>query len=76
MGIATDMTKLGEEIIASYDMRVRAVGELVKDTHTTLKGFERDRTKMAAEQAKALDNFVKSLTKDVDGMLKKFRREH
>ena len=40
MPIATDMKNLGEEIIASYDMRVKAVGELVKDTHKMLKGFQ------------------------------------
>lgn len=80
MGIATEMKKLGDEIIASYDMRVRAadmrvkaVGELVQDTHTTLKGFGHDRTKMAAQQTKDLAAFMNGLSKDVHSLLKSAR---
>lgn len=73
MGIATDMTKLGEEIIASYDMRVKAIGEIVEDTHKTLEGFKRDRKKMAAQQVKDLADFTNGLSKDVHRLLKSAR---
>lgn len=49
MGIATDVKKLGEDIIASYDMRVKAIGQLVKDTHQMLKGFHTEHEEMADE---------------------------
>jgi ribulose bisphosphate carboxylase small subunit len=71
MGIATEMKKLSEGIIASYDMRVRAVGELVRDTRTTLNGFAGDRKKMSAQQAKDLADFTNGLSKNVHGLLKK-----
>ena len=37
MGIADDIKNLGEDIAGSYDMRVKAIGVLVKDTHKMLK---------------------------------------
>lgn len=70
MGIATDMKKIGEEIIASYDMRVKAVGELVTDTHKTLDGFAADRKKMGKQQAKDLAAFLNGLSKNVRNLLK------
>jgi len=76
MGIAEDMGRIAENIITSYDVRVKALGDLVADTHKTLKGFASDRKKMGAEQAKSLADFVKNLTKNVDGMLARFQREH
>jgi len=47
MGIADDIKNLGEDIAASYDMRVKAIGVLVKDTHKMLKGFRREHKEMA-----------------------------
>ncbi len=76
MTIAEDMKKLTENIIISNDVRVKTLGTLVADTHKTLKGFERDREKMAGEQAKSLGDFVKGLTKNVEDMLKRFQKEH
>jgi light-regulated signal transduction histidine kinase (bacteriophytochrome) len=73
MAIAEDMKKLTENIIISNDVRVKAVGELVADTHKTLNGFSMDRKKMAAQQAKDLAGFVNGLSKDVQGMLKSAR---
>lgn len=71
MAIAEDMKKLTENIMISSDVRVKAVGELVADTHKTLKGFAMDRKKMAAEQAKDLASFTNGLSKNVDNLLKK-----
>lgn len=76
MTIAEDMKKLTENIMTSHDVRVKALGTLVTDTHKTLKGFERDRKKMAVEQAKDLADFVKGLAKNVEDMLKMFERDH
>jgi len=76
MAIAEDMKKLAENIITSHDVRLKALGTLVTDTHKTLKGFERDRKKMAVEQAKDLADFVKGLAKNVENMLKGFEKNH
>jgi len=76
MGIATEMKRLSEDIIASYDMRVKAVGELVKDTHETLSGFAGDRKRMAAQQAKDLADFVNGLSKNVQSFLGEFQKGH
>ena len=71
MAIAEDMKRLTENIMISSDVRLKAVGELVADTHKTLKGFAADRKKMAAEQAKDLASFTNGLSKNVDNLLKK-----
>ena len=76
MGIAEDIKNLGEDIIASYDSRVKEIGTLVNDVHKKLKGFENDRKKMSAEQKKALSGFVRDLNKNVDTMIKEFNDAH
>ena len=76
MSIAADFKVLGEDILASYDTRVKAIGTIVSDVSKTLKGFAADRRKMAAEQTKALADFVADLTKNVGTMLSRFRKEH
>jgi len=70
MAIAEDMKKLTENIIISNDVRLKAVGQLVADTHETLNGFSTDRKKMAAQQAKDLADFMNGLSKNVQGLLK------
>jgi len=76
IAIAEDMKKLTENIIISNDVRLKAVGELVSETHKTLKGFAGDRKKMAAEQAKDLADFANGLSKNVQGFLKEFQKNH
>ncbi len=76
MGIASDMERLGEDIVASYNTRVKAIGTLVKDTHQTLKGFRAEREEMSANQAKTLSNFVADLSKNVGSMIKNLQNEH
>jgi light-regulated signal transduction histidine kinase (bacteriophytochrome) len=73
MAIAEDMKKLTENIIISNDVRLKAVGQLVADTHETLNGFSTGRKKMAAQQAKDLANFMNGLSKNVQSMLKSAR---
>ena len=55
MGIADDMKNLGEEIGASYDIRVKAIGVLVKDTNKMLKGFQKEHNGMAADLRAGLE---------------------
>jgi len=56
MSIANDLKVLGEDIVASYDTRVKAIGGLVRDTHGILKdardmiqGFHVENMEMAAK---------------------------
>ncbi len=73
MAIAEDMKNLTENIIISNDVRLKAVGQIVSDTHKTLNGFSMDRKKMAAQQAKDLSNFMNGLSKNMQSMLKSTR---
>jgi len=48
MGISDDMKKLREDIVSANDVRAKAIGVLVKDTHKMLKGFQAEHKEMAA----------------------------
>jgi uncharacterized protein YukE len=76
MGIADDIKNLGEDIAGSYDMRVKAIGVLVKDTHKMLKGFRREHKEMAgnlrggleqgeADRLKAFQSMMAEIQKGV-----------
>lgn len=69
MGIADDMMKITENIATSYDIRVRALDDLVHEARKTLERFASDRKKMSKEQLKALSNFVSDLTRSVGDLL-------
>ena len=47
MGIADGVKGITENIVASYDVRVKALKDLVVDTRKTIKGFAADRKKMS-----------------------------
>jgi len=64
MGIAGDVKNLAEDIVASYDARVKVIGTIVKDTRNTLKGFHAEHKEMSAKQAKDLADLVDDLTKN------------
>jgi len=49
MGIASEIKTLGEDIVASYDGRIKAIGVLVKDTHQMLKGFQTEHKEMSGK---------------------------
>lgn len=76
MTIAEDMKRITENIIISNDVRVKALGDIVADTHKTLRGFTADRKKMAAQQTKDLADFVNGLSKNVQSFLSKFQKDH
>jgi len=75
MAIGIDMKNLSEDIIASYDLRVKAIGELVSDVRKTLNSFAADRERMSIEQAKDLSDFVKGLSTSVEQMLEEFKKD-
>lgn len=60
MGIASDIKQLGEDIIDSYDVRVKAIGQLEGDVHKMLKGFQTEHKEMAAN----LNDFLAKGEKD------------
>ncbi len=74
--IAEDMKKMTEDILVSSGDRLKAVGDLVKETHQTLEGFSTDRKHMASQQGKDLTGFAKGLGKDVGDMLNGFKKNH
>ena len=76
MSIAEDMKKLTEDIVTSYDMRVKSIGTLVKDTHQMLKGFNSEHAEMAEKLSSDLAAFIAGLVKDTHQMLKGFDSEH
>ncbi len=76
MEIVESMRGTAENIIGSYNARVNALGDLVADTHKTLKGFASDRKKMAKEQAESLADFKNGLSESVGQMLKEFQESH
>ena len=85
MGIAESMKSLTEDILISYDTRVKALGGIVADTHKivadarkTVKGFATDRKKMSVEQAEVLGNYGKDLAENISNLLKEFgkNRKH
>jgi uncharacterized protein YukE len=75
MAISNDMKKLGEDIVAANDVRVKAIGVLVKDTHKMLKGFQAEHKEMATnlrgELAKGEENRLKDF-KATMAEIKKF----
>ena len=52
MGVGEDTKKLTEDILASYDLRVKEVRKLEKDTQSMLKEFQGEQKDMAAELKK------------------------
>ncbi len=77
MGIASDIKTLGEDIVASYDSRVKAIGTLVKDTHQMLKGFDAEHKEMAdkleADLAKGEEDRIKDFKPMMAGIQKEIK---
>lgn len=83
MEIANSMKGITEDIISSYNVRIRAFADLVSDTQKTLEGFASERKNFASErkerskeQAEMLSNFVEGLSKGTRDMMKGFRKDH
>lgn len=77
MGIAGDIKTLGEDIVASYDSRVKAIGTLVKDTHQMLKGFDAEHKEMSdklrADLAKGEEDRIKDFKPMMAGIQKEIK---
>lgn len=70
MKMAEDMKSMTKNIMAAYDHRVKAVGDIVDGTRATLKELAHDRRKLSEEQSKALADFTGELSGTITGMLK------
>lgn len=73
---ANEMKKLGEDIASSYDIRVSAVGDIIKETKSTLRNFHTERRHMSEELHSELEHFCKELADMTGKMLNGFHKEH
>ena len=64
-----NLKNLAEDIIASYDTRVRVVGEIVEDTHKMLDGFRERREEMSGNLKDVLAKFESLRKKDFNAMM-------
>jgi hypothetical protein len=76
MGIAGDIEKLGEDIVSSYDSRIKAIGTLVRDTHQMLKGFDAEHKEMSEKLSAELAKGEEDRIKEAAALLKKIQEEH
>ena len=65
-----NLKNLAEEIIVSYDARVRLVGEIVEDTHKTLDGFKEKRQEMSDNLREVLAKSESLRKKDFNAMMR------
>ena len=75
MGLADDMKILGEDIVASYGLRVKTIRELEKDTHDMLKGFQSEHKKMATDLKKTLAEGEADRLKETGNTMNQIRGE-
>ena len=64
-----NLKNLAEEIITSYDTRVRVVGEIVEDTHKMLDGFKEKRQEMSDNLREVLAKSESLRKKDFNAMM-------
>lgn len=64
-----NLKNLAEDIIASYDARVRVVGEIVEDTHQILDGFKEKRQEMSNNLQGVLAKSESLRKKDFNAMM-------
>lgn len=74
MEVANSMRDLTEHILTSYNVRTKALGDLVNDTRKTLGDFAEERKSMGQEQSKYLLDFTNNLSANVDEMLKGYHK--
>ena len=67
--VKNDLKNLAEDIIASYDMRARVVGEIVEDTHKTLDEFKEKREEMSENLREVLAKSESFRKKDFNAMM-------
>ncbi len=64
-----DLRALAEEIVASYEARVEAVGNIIDATHEMLEGYRNERQKVGIELKEILANGASLRRKDFDKMM-------
>lgn len=64
-----NLKSAAEDIIASYDMRVKVVGEIVEDTYKMLDGFREKREEMSENLREVLAKFESLRKKDFSAMM-------
>jgi nucleoid DNA-binding protein len=64
-----NLKNLAEEIIVSYDARVKMVGEIVEDTHKILDGFKEKRQEMSDNLREVLAKSESLRKKDFSAMM-------
>jgi len=55
MSISVEMKKIGEDIISSYKLRIKSVGEIVSETHHMLTDFQKEHKSMSDKLRKNLE---------------------
>ena len=73
MSIADEMKQLTEDIVASYDTRVKAIGTIVKDTRNMLKGFQTEHKEMSDNLKAGLAKGEKDRLGDFSAMMAKIQ---
>lgn len=74
MGISGSMMALADNIVASNDMRIKAMSNLIANTRNMLNEFSSDRNNRSEVQKTSLNIFMKNLSGNVNNLLKEFRR--
>jgi len=74
MGIALDMKKIADDIATSYDLRVKGLGELVKNSHDMLKGFQGEHKEMASNLRRSLEEGETDRLKSFKSMMAEIRK--
>jgi len=75
MSIAEDMKSITENIMVSYNQRVKDVDNIVNDTKATLKRFKVEHHEMSVELKKELAKSVKDMSDSVNDMIGKYRAD-
>ena len=82
MAFAEEMKHLADEIIGSFDARVKFLGQNVCETHKTLENAQkfigkcaRDHRSMARKLKADLGGFAEDLSDTVGGLRRKFRTQ-
>lgn len=64
-----NLKNLAEDIVVSYDARVKVVGEIVEDTHKILDGFRKNREEMSDNLREVLAKSESLRKKDFSAMM-------
>lgn len=75
MGMATDIERLGEDIITSYDRRVKSLKELSDNMHQMLDSFQKERMTDFNTMMKEIQKTQDKRNRDVHHLLLEFKTE-